>query len=367
MFFGASPALPPPLSLLEFWELLHKPGPDVASNNQNDANPVRSALSFSKIPQTKNEEGAAFKFVLEDGTYAVPKKVDPNDKGNPSSSGDGTPWNVKGGSFKFRIQVDFAISHATVAAPDGPDASQTFDEEVPPASNKVCSRPMRVNTPMNSRLTVIIKKTASGVIIGSWQKIAFVIKTVPTATFGAYSKATDPLATKDPSALLDGTDGNVPLAMGLRLEAPPPVLAASLIPPFSMADASRLGILDFRTDSGGEPWSIEQIEPEQTIYLPSKLSNEEAGQNNEERWTDMASKWTSFHSKQDLVSDPNDGLLAACTGLLGWNVNRNQAKPDQPDPSKDQSWRLKGDQPVRLIARMTDKYLALPRMAVVAA
>jgi hypothetical protein len=354
--------------------LLHKPGPEVSSQNQNDISPspVRSLLTFSQDPKVSNEEGAAFKFVLEDGNYDVPKKVNPDDKNNPSSNGDGKPWNVKGGSFKFRIKVDFAISHATVAAPDGTDPSQIFDKDVDPENNNVCSRPMRVDQPMESKLVVTIKEKTSGDIIGSWKNIAFDIKSVPTATFGVYSTATDPLQNKDPSAFLGGGDATVPLAMGLKIEAPPPILAASLIPPFSMADASRLGILDFRVDTvRGTDWHIEKIEPQQTIYIPAELTDEEAAKDNKTQWADMASKWTALTAKtsqqQAILNDPKDGLLAACTDFLGWNVNRNQVKPGEVDPKVDTSWRLKGDQPSRLIERMTDKYLALPRMAVVSA
>jgi hypothetical protein len=374
VYFGASPALPPAQSLLEFWELLHKPGPEVTSQNQNDVSPgpVRSLLTFSQDPKINNEEGAAFKFVLEDGNYDVPKKVDPDDKTNPSSNGDGKPWHVKGGSFKFRIKVDFALSHATVAAPDGTDSSQIFDNDVPTENNKVCSRPMRVDQPMKSKLTVTIKEKTSGNIIGSWTNIAFDIKSVPTATYGAYSTATDPLQNKDPSAFLDGGESTVPLAMGLKIEAPPPILAASLIPPFLMADAARLGILDFRKGlPQGEDWQIGKIEPEQTVYIPAELTAEEAAKDNKTQWSDMAAKWTALTAKtspkQAIVNDPKDGLLAACTDFLGWNINRNQVKPGEVDPKVDTSWRLKGDQPSRLIERMTDKYLALPRMAVVGA
>jgi hypothetical protein len=337
----------------------------VTSGNENDDNPIRSFLTFNQDPKVNNEDGAAFKFVLEDGNYEMPKQVDPNDTANPSSKGDGQPWNVKGGTFKFRVKVDFALSHATVAAPEGTDPAQIFDTDVPAENNRVYSKPMRVSQPIKSVLTVTIKEKISQTIIGSWKNIAFDIKNVPTATFGAYSEATDPLKSKDPSAFLDAKDSTVPLAMGLKFEAPPPVLAASLIPPFSMADASRLGILDFRKDIKGADWQIEKIEAEQNMYLPAPLTEEETAKDNKTRWADMAAKWTAMASNQAVVSDPKDGLLAAYTDFLGWNVNRPQGKPGDPDPNTELSWRLKGDQPTRLIGRMTDKYLALPRMAVV--
>ena len=48
-------------------------------------------------------------------------------------------------------------------------------------------------------------------------------------------------------------------------------------------------------------------------------------------------------------------------------MDRNQAKLGVPDLNTDASWRLKGDVPVRLIARWSGKDLASPGMATVAA
>ena len=203
---------------------------------------------------------------------------------------------------------------------------------------------MRVTSAMKSTLTVTIKSKTDGTIISSWSNVAFDIKSVPTATFGFYSPDTDPLRTNDPGALLDAKNPTVPLAMGLKLEAPPPVLAASLIPPFSMADASRLGILDFRFDTTkGSDWRIEMIEPEQKKYIPSTLTPIQEAKSPTEKWADLATEWSTIATaKQALVTDAKDGLLAAYTGFLGWDTNRPQAKPGDVDADIDPAWRLSG-------------------------
>jgi len=91
--FGASNSIPPPLNLEEFWEMLHKPGPDQSTLEKNDPNPVQSFLSFDrgdkKDPTVSTESGAALKFVLENGNFPQRQKGDASSTADPASTGAG--------------------------------------------------------------------------------------------------------------------------------------------------------------------------------------------------------------------------------------------------------------------------------------
>lgn len=91
--FGATNKIPNPLDLKEFWDMLHQPGPDSTAAEKDDANPIRSFLSFDRGDPRHSvlstEGGAALKFVLENGNFPRSLTVDSTSTTDTTSTGVG--------------------------------------------------------------------------------------------------------------------------------------------------------------------------------------------------------------------------------------------------------------------------------------
>ena len=113
-------------------------------------------------------------FELEDGNYPQPKQA-----GAPGSTtadtGIGTRWLVRGGSFKFRISTNFALSNAEWADLDSSNKPKT-DTMAIDQTAQLFSKPMRVKQAITSTLKVTITKKVSKDVQGSWQNVAFYMK-----------------------------------------------------------------------------------------------------------------------------------------------------------------------------------------------
>ncbi|KAJ9494739.1 hypothetical protein H2202_009815 [Exophiala xenobiotica] len=395
--FGSSPEAKPALFLIEFWSMLHQPGPVVDSQNAVASDRLRPRLMLDPNvnpdptmgpqyqvytpPSGVPIEGAAFKYVLEDGNYTQAQRPPSGSTstaagagtGNnapaasaPTNTGAGAKWFVKGGSFKFRIATDFALSHALVQAGDDGDGDavevKNPNEKSPAPVQKpgqkpdtgIYSRPMHVDQGITSELTVKIYKKAEELVetgtgkptiihhvVGGWTEGAFDIKAVPQATWGKYSIDTDPMASAATS-LLSHDDATTPLGMALKLTAPLPYLAKSFIPVFKAADAAVMGVEDFRYNADGDHWYLPVYEPlvkpnlvkppprpplpemvpSQSLYIPSELTDVEQKEQKEtpqQRWDDVGSKWTSLAAdKKSVVGDPTDGLIARVCDIFQW-------------------------------------------------
>src|SRR4051794_17735153 len=99
--------------------MLHKPGPETGEKGKPDPNPLESSLSFAvdSTSQAETDAGAALKFNLVNGNYPMPKHTDnASTSGTNSpdipSTGAGAKWFVKGGSFQFQVQSEFAMRSA---------------------------------------------------------------------------------------------------------------------------------------------------------------------------------------------------------------------------------------------------------------
>jgi hypothetical protein len=371
--FGASPAEAAALLLWEFWEMLHKPGPAVDSQATLDPNRVEAYYVYDSHYDKKGQpghkpdksvqlEGGAFKFVLENGNFPDPPTSTATSSTSPpvvptvttgattsttiatdpTSTGQGAKWFVKGGSFQFRINTDFAVSHATVTAGDDGDGAGVsvpdYGGKTPPTDTGIYSKPMQVSTGITSELSVTIRIKSSGHIVGGWTKGALDIKAVPTATFGPYDIATDP-SRSSADTLLTATGGTMPLGMGLILSAPLPFLAKSLIPVFKASDAAVQAVTDFRYKPAGavsgDDWFIPRlipalndlhatnvvIAPLQTTYLPAELTDQEQKESSQQRWDNIGQTWTGLAKDHaSLVSDPTAGLLATIVKAFNWDA-----------------------------------------------
>lgn len=375
--FGASPQAPPPMTLLEFWQMLHKPGPNVESENTNDKDPPESLLEYDANTAdtlgttASRQEGAAFKFALEDGNFPMPVPADSgsNPSGGPSSTGSGSKWFVKGGSFRFRVSSDFAISTATVTNTTSING---------PADPPIYSRPMHLVTPITSQLTVTVRRNANSSIQGEWRSVEAEIKAMPGAAFGPYDSRKDPsLKGSDQTALLSRDPGLVNLMMGVIIASPLPKLAPSRIGLIRNATNMMLaGVTDWRGVPDGEitgkKWRLPPYEPEQDKYLPRALTAEEKLMDNVFRWAVMKAVWSGLSSRQDIVNDEKDGLLAQCNEVFGWSKTQLQTAPASPglnggaggqaQPAERAPWKLSGKLPTKTIQDLEGKYLDLPRV-----
>jgi hypothetical protein len=383
--FGATNKAPDPLNLLEFWEMLHKPGPQSTPLEEGaDPDPLRGFLSFDEkdskgksisksLPMSVPEDGAALKFSLSDGNYPMPTPPPPAKPTPATSTGAGAKWFVRGGSFSFLLATDFAMSSAVV---NGPSTKETVRISAP-STQSIYSRPMRVTQAIASTLTITIhEKDSPFTVIGSWKSVKFVIKPVPRAAWGCYSRSLDPLFTRNPPSLLNGNNPNTPLAMAVSISAPPPQLAVSTIPVFSATAASKFGVLDFRPPNSvtGTNWIMAPPPPTQTLYITASLTAAEnaliASDDLNALWEERQQTWQDVVAKQDVVAENPDGtlsvnqttqLISGFADLLGWGVGRPQKEVVESPPV----WALSGKAPVKLIKNMKNTYLALPRIAVV--
>lgn len=321
--FGSQNPPPAALNLHKFWEMVHQPGPTGASPGINDLHPLQSQLTYDaheKDQQGKNlpakvttEDGAAHKFILEDGNCPMPKEGS-TDSTDPTSTGTGAPWYVKGGTFRFRITSDFAISQLQVAGagPSGDPAN--FAISLSATTGDICSQPMRISAPadpnadppIKSTLSVTIReKEGDQSIIGGWQNVAFVVKPVPSAVWGSYVRANDPLFSGTPDTLLNGDNASTPASMGVMLSAPAPELAPSFIPAFNATDAAKLSIEDGRIDpKHPTPWYLADPEPTQTQYLAAPPTAEQ------QQLGEVVARWTALNQlKQEELNNQRTDQL----------------------------------------------------------
>lgn len=445
--FGASPGAKDPLSLLQFWETLHKPGPQVTSQDTLLATRIRPLILFDgnvdpikKVPKYvevdtddngKFIEGAAFKYVLEDGNFPQSQRTpDPKqasaDGSQAENTGDGARWFVKGGTFKFRISTDMALSAASVSPgdldDDGP-AVQVPSSDTPKLPVLFYSRPMKIDQAITSELHVDIYITPANpgdpkVMVGGWEHGTFDVKSVPQAMFGQYSTLMDPTtgATGD---LLSHKDALMPLGMGLKLEAPPPRLALSLIPVFRASDMGKLEVGDFRfripkpedyagfylpqyepkvkpdfTKTTGSPNNV--LTPVQTLYLSSELTQTEQHDTPQQRCIEVGDQWVLFAQQGGGgAGGRTDTLIKSVESIFGWQAalaNKvataaaaatpaaaagalTKATNNTGAASQRQPWELTGAFPKKLVwgtnktgavMNLEASYLSLPRIAVLA-
>ncbi|KAH6981578.1 hypothetical protein BKA56DRAFT_615696 [Ilyonectria sp. MPI-CAGE-AT-0026] len=220
VYFGASPAAKLPLTLLQFWEMLHQPDPNVSLKNAVGQERVQAVVTYdpradfkgTMVPAPKGTgtipyqtptpqivETAALKYVLKawDGAYRSAATASSSTEGTASRSGTASDssntgqdmeWFVEGSTFKFHIETEFALSYTSVASAVLP-VEDSAGAEVPvlnggphPIKTNTFSRPVQITEDITSESYVTIVETASKKIIGGWTDAAFNVKSVPTGT-----------------------------------------------------------------------------------------------------------------------------------------------------------------------------------------
>ena len=343
--------------------------------------------------------------------------------GDTASTGAGSKWYVKGGSFAFRVATDFALSAGAIKINDeaytelkasikkaGGDADNVSQfPTVDTSRTSIYSKPMHivsskmvngkpVDNNIVSKLDVVVTSRATGEIIDSFRPVTLATKDMPTAIWDPYDPDQDPK--KRPNSLLNGDNATVKQCMSLVFAPPLPYLAPPIefddlglfIPKFKATAAAKFPILDFRTTeqkggiqgdtTHGTDWFVPKSESVQTQYLPMALTADESNMSNKDRWNATRKAWNALASKQDIVADKDQGVLAMFAKTLAWDQKRPQTEtaavtsmaqsvtqgvgvPAVP-VSVREPWELAGGLPSRMIANLEAVYLDLPRMAVIA-
>ena len=423
--FGARIGRPPPLELLEFWKTTHQPGPGTSDRQDTDTNPVQSQLLYDDnfitkppIPKPLTPSivpNAAFKFILEDGNFPMPSAPPTPTALSDSvpSTGAGAKWFVKGGTFRFGVTTEFAISSITIPG--------TTDQPLHPIRNpfggqpndqiltqEVFSSPMHVTEPITSALTLTIRRVVSAgkkeEIILNWLDIKPNVKKVPVAMWDKYNPSLDIMArgprAGPPASLLDGSSSATKdQTLGVSLSAPFPVIALAKIPKFKASAMARLGVkklvvvgkkkvLDDKTgepvidqstglekeedDIQGFDWFIPNFEPVQSRFLGSKLTDQEKKMDAigrwdrvEKQWADAAQEGKEFvGNNDDKGGEGTDGLLGMVSGVFGWGEDGNRPVGEVVEEGKRKPWMLSGRVPKKLVTGLKDFYLDLPRVCV---
>jgi hypothetical protein len=408
--FGASPEAPKPLDIYQFFLILHKPGPDSSTDpshqhesplltyikvesSVDDSNLSSSSSALKHQPRLLIDAlgSAAFKYILEAGNF--PMASDTTTKtttGDPASTGAGTKWFVKGGTFQFRISTDYAINDAILTT-SNPTAPRHFDGFHPSKNlQPIASKPMYLTSDLalrtTSTLTIRIQRIITlhplvldSIPISNWASFTFTSKPLPTAIWGSYDESQDPSKNQRPSTLLDGANSTIRQNVGAALTAPPPFLCPKpdwpgFIPKFRATAAARFGILDFRVNLKGDEWFVPSGNPMQVNYLPRALTTQEKSHTKQERWKGLATTWTSLSSKSNMVNDKATGLLALAAKTLQWDQKRPQLSNDEAEMEAVReketglkAWDLVGGVPGKMVKNLKSVYLDLPRLGVVGA
>ena len=376
VYFGSHGGLPPPLSLEEFWEQVHKAGP--AGGNVPDSDKTADSLDVE------------LKHNLQTGNFPMPAK----DGAAPDNTGAGQKWHVKGGSLSFRVSADFALSGAFIATEESDDLkvagksddtytakATTIQDPAKPSTN-VYSIPMHINNVIQpggvrSVLYVTIyqkQKNGGKEVISGW-KTSYVIKDVPSALWSSYNQDKDPMRRgADTSHLLKPDGATIPLPMGISLVAPDPILAVSKIPAFNATEMAKAQV----KQKDGSDWLIPTAtlnDAKSVATFPAAvLSAPEKDAAGATRWSAVKTAWQDSAKNGSNIASSMATLFSS---TLAWDQPPRDVAAATPNDATP--WKLKTGLPTRLVTGtntvanadvvdgLENYYMTLPRLGVVAA
>jgi len=355
--FGASPSPPPPISLLEFYDILKKAGPPEDNDRETD--------------KTSHDLEQLLKLTLEDGAFPdTPKKATEGQGTTAPNTGVGAVWRARGGDFQFRISTVFAISSASIATVDTNNLAADSAQDVPVlpdpdqhalhANTTITSAPMRVSEPIQSPLRIKIydKNAPPDSRIPKGWDAQFVVKKVPKALWGpANYDAT--------AAVMNGDESMVPLNMAVSLHAPPPTLSTSHIPPVNATQ--------FMNSQVGGPTELPETESQGEKFLPDTFANTvTANQDPDLQWKQFQGKWEAAGRDNSTHAQT---IANEFVSWLGWNKPPPEVLTKLgDDDKKPKPWDLRTAFPARLVTGtgkpdvvdgLEGTYMALPRVMAV--
>lgn len=330
VYFGEQPAVPPPLHLSAFYDVVAKAGPP------EDNTPPGDKVEQDLVVQLK--------FALENGAFPkAPKNSDPT--APPESAGAGSKWRVRGGDLRFRVSSVFAISSASLAT------KENVQQKVPGAIHvdPILSNPMQIRQPIQSPLHITIKDREDGSIPDGWRP-EFVVKKVPTALWG------NPDHPPSATALDPSKPGTVDLPMAVSIAAPKPVLSISKIGPLNATELAR-------ELAGEKALDKSETQPE---FLPATLDKSPKG------WPATQKSWETASKDNAAVAK---GMVNACMTSLGWDKPAPEVQLTTQNLTS-KPWDLLANLPTRLVTGtggvvdgvedgLPNTYMALPRVIAV--
>ena len=379
VYFGSQGSAPPPLSLDEFWEQVHKAGPAGGSVPSTD-----------KSADTLDVE---LKHNLQTGNFPMPT-IDSKDTSAtavPEDAGAGAKWFVKGGSFSFRVSADFALSSAFIATQDS-DASKikgdsddtylsmaTALQDPAKPTTQAYSVPMHINDGnqpdgiKSVMLVTIYQKQKNGgrEVISGW-KPSYVVKDVPSGLWSPYDQNKDPMQRgADTSRLLNPDGVTVQLPMGVGLIAPDPVLSVSKIPPFNATEMAKAQVKQKNNSDWLVPTATMNDGTSVADFPAAPLSASEKDPSGTVRWKAVKKIWQDSASTGSTVASSLAGLYSSS---LGWDQPPPQVTTALPQGATP--WKLNTGLPVRLVTGtgtqanadivdgLENYYMTLPRLGV---
>nr|OQO29959.1 hypothetical protein B0A51_02550 [Rachicladosporium sp. CCFEE 5018] len=377
VYFGDQGKVLDPLTLSDFYDMVHKAGPT-------------SGRPPATGPETVGLD-QQIKLTLEDGAFSKPSQDTAKADAQPDSSGAGSKWFVKGVSFAFRVAPDFAISIAQLI--NDKEGYSDIDKAKIPAKDTPAplrSTPMHLSAPhpersqpdpghpeISSTLKITIRSAAGKLVPITGWKPTYVVKDVPSALWRDYDESRDPMIKGGGQELLSPANGTIKQIMAVSLVAPDPILSKSNIPAFNATDAQKSEVL---TDDG-KSWTMPTPGADQTQdLLPAPLTHPIDPLYLPQKWKEMQTTWqTCSADGLDLAT----GMAALCATTLGWDapLPGQLTGPKITDVGVKPAWMLTTDLPKRLVVGtkkpddpklrdvmdgLENFYLALPRVATAA-
>nr|OQO31194.1 hypothetical protein B0A51_01573 [Rachicladosporium sp. CCFEE 5018] len=377
VYFGDQPRVPDPLTLSDFYDMVHKAGP-------TSGRPPSAGLETAGLDQQ-------IKLTMEQGAFPMPSQDTATASAQPDSSGAGMKWFVKGGSFAFRVAPDFAISIAQLI--NDKEGYSDIDKATIPAKDTPAplrSTPMHLSAPhpersphdpghpeISSTLKITIRSAAGKLVPITGWKPTYVVKDVPSALWRDYDESRDPMIKGGGQELLSPANGTIKQIMAVSLVAPDPILSKSNIPAFNATDAQRSEVLD----DNGHSWVMPTPGDDQTQdLLPAPLTHPTDPLYLPQKWKEMQTTWQTYSADGLNLAT---SMAALCATTLAWNapLPGQLLGPKITDAGVKPNWMLTADLPKRLVVGtkkpddpklrnvmdgLENSYLALPRVATAA-
>lgn len=299
-------------------------------------------------------------------------------------------WDTKAGTFGCTIGCDFALTAAALI--NDPNTSPSTTTILPPGGGTTpltfYSKPMHAGTTSTITSTIsitiwVLNPDGTKASIQSGFGGSMVMKSVPTALWGAYDQNSDPAHTPTPGALTDPSGPTMSLCMGVSLTPPVPQLLQSKIQDFDATAA-------FMWSLGSYPLAASMSK--QATLLASGVVD--AAETPPQRWAKVVGDWTTFGNTGTPVLGGKatagvqvPGLLQMAAQSLGWDKPPPSGNHNTPPAAATggtgtgtggtgmggtggttttavpatPSWMLNGAVPYLLIANLATQYPVLPR------
>jgi len=254
---------PEPLTLDQFWQLLLS------------SKPPGGGLELQE------KAGDGITLAIESGSLpAKNKKV--------AAESDKQSWDVNPGNFSFLVQCRFALKEVKYG-----DAKVISETEV-------YAKPMQSTKAVTSELTITLTSDNDN------EKFTLepILKNVPLAQWGKYSKDDDPTHGNTTDYLMKGTDTTTEMLMGARVIGPGPKLSDDGIDKYKVSEAMYQDLMPPKTlPQERQPlptlWKNETLKEAKEAWLKNQVTV----QSFTEQW-EKAFKWQS-----DLVGKQPGHLL----------------------------------------------------------